>query len=256
MVASQLHLEMVGVYVEDEDLVRLAQLPFAREVGFQGGTPRSIDAETMRKQLRAHAALSRRDMESRARQHKVPASFVLRRGAVTTEILSVCANADCLVIGRSTSARSAGRLGATAGALARSARRPVWLVQPRRTPIDTVLLVLTAADDIRATIDACLGVTDPKARLVIAVTAGDSAESDAAVHERIEAALAEAKRSAEYVRLPQLDARTLSAQAARLGDPIVVLSLPAEQDAAAKITAIAAALKYDVVVVPALDGEA
>lgn len=250
-VASQLQAEVVGVYVEDEELAQLAELPFACEIGSQGGSVRALNTESMRKRVRAQAALVRRDLEDHAEAHSVRATFILRRGSVTEELLAACKNADYLVVGRSRRQTRSSRLGATASALARSAGRPVWLAQPSRSPNDTVLLIVDGKVENRETVATCLRIIDPNARLVIAIVSNDSAPVNEHARTLIEQQLTAAKRSAEYVWLSKLDEAGLAIVVARLGDPIVATTLPDDEEAANRVAAVVTALACNVIVLPA-----
>jgi hypothetical protein len=77
-----------GVFIEDEDLLRLAGLPFARQVSVGAGAER-LTAEHAERQLRAFAEAARRDLAAAAGRHHVRFSFESRRGApAETMVLS------------------------------------------------------------------------------------------------------------------------------------------------------------------------
>jgi hypothetical protein len=74
-----------GVFVEDEDLLRLAGLPFARQVSLGAGAEALTAAQAAR-QLRAFAETARRELAAAARRHDLRWSFEIVHGAaaVTT----------------------------------------------------------------------------------------------------------------------------------------------------------------------------
>ena len=49
--ATSMHAEIQGLFVEDEDLIRLAALPFACEVDFTSAAPRRLIAANMEREL-------------------------------------------------------------------------------------------------------------------------------------------------------------------------------------------------------------
>jgi hypothetical protein len=53
--ARELEAEFLGLFVEDADLLRLASLPFAREVGLASASLLSMDLAVLERQLRAQA---------------------------------------------------------------------------------------------------------------------------------------------------------------------------------------------------------
>lgn len=128
--AERLHSELQGIFVEDINLLRLAELPFAREVRF-GQAARPLHGEDVQRGLRARAAVLRRELEEAAEQNKVSSTFRVVRGAVAGELIAAALEADVLALGRmghSLSRRA--RLGSTARAAITRAASAVLLVQP------------------------------------------------------------------------------------------------------------------------------
>jgi nucleotide-binding universal stress UspA family protein len=99
--AASLRAELMGLFVEDANLLRVAGYPFAREFGAYTAQAREIDPEHVERELRAHASLARQALSASAQRVQVRSSFAVRRGAVTSEILAAAMEADLLIIGRS-----------------------------------------------------------------------------------------------------------------------------------------------------------
>lgn len=89
--AAELEAELLGLFVEDPDLLALAAFPFAREVGFPSATRRVIDRATMERSLRALAAELERACASAMRGAAVPWSFRSARGSLAAELLAAVA---------------------------------------------------------------------------------------------------------------------------------------------------------------------
>ncbi|WP_162622984.1 universal stress protein [Billgrantia lactosivorans] len=112
--ASQRHVELVALYVEDLDLLSSAAFPFACEIGAQSGltrplTPDSLQAsiahQLQRVQQALAAAVAGRDLRHR---------LVVSRGQIAAEALSRSGPGDVLVLGKAgTSERWGKRLGST-----------------------------------------------------------------------------------------------------------------------------------------------
>ena len=64
-------LEMLGLFVEDEDLLRAARLPGLTEVSVNTGEVRSISAEQIREQVAGQARRAREEFEASARGLKI-----------------------------------------------------------------------------------------------------------------------------------------------------------------------------------------
>ena len=129
--AGRLQAELQGIFVEDVNLLRLAELPFAREVRFGLPAARPVQGEELLRGLRARAAVLRRELAELAEQNKVSSTFRVVRGAVAGELIAAALEADVLALGRmghSLSRRA--RLGSTARAAIARAASAVLLVQP------------------------------------------------------------------------------------------------------------------------------
>ncbi|MEJ2238448.1 MAG: universal stress protein [Gemmatimonadales bacterium] len=121
--------ELLGIFVEDVNLLRMASLPFASEVGSHSGKFRRIDPDNLRRQLRWQAERARRELESAARALGVTVVFRVARGRVNEELLAALSEADLLSLGKGgkTLAARLG-LGSTARAIAAGASGRVLLL--------------------------------------------------------------------------------------------------------------------------------
>ncbi len=99
--ATRFRAELRGLYVEDINLLRLAELPFSHEVGFFSARSRRLDGATLRRQLRAQAEDVRRMLESAAEEQPVDWTFDVARGPIAREVLRASENVDLVVLGKS-----------------------------------------------------------------------------------------------------------------------------------------------------------
>jgi len=98
--AARLQAELLGLFVEDINLLRLAQLPFTLEVGQSSGEWRRLDASRLEQSLRAQARLLARQLTEQAARRQVSGEFRVVRGQVAPAVLAACHDADLLVLGR------------------------------------------------------------------------------------------------------------------------------------------------------------
>lgn len=139
--AARLHAELEALFVEDLDLLRLAELPCARVVSLTLLQSETIDRERMERQLRLQSARVHQALEQRAATLRVQARFRSVRGEVPQEVASAAAGADLVGLGKAGHGRMAQpHLGRTLRA-ALAAGRPL-LVAERQSLIGTGLLVL------------------------------------------------------------------------------------------------------------------
>jgi nucleotide-binding universal stress UspA family protein len=98
--AAQLRAELQGLFVEDVDLLRLARLPFNREVAYPSAAQRQLTLADVERTLRATAEQLRGAVSSMAERVHVKWSFQVARGPITRSALAAAAGADLLVMGR------------------------------------------------------------------------------------------------------------------------------------------------------------
>jgi nucleotide-binding universal stress UspA family protein len=106
--ARNLQAQLAGLFVEDIDLLRLATLPFTREVGGASGIVRAIELPEVERTLKRQAEHARQSLAKVAQKLQLPWSFEVARGTLLDEVLAAAA-ADFVVTGRQRSvARSIG----------------------------------------------------------------------------------------------------------------------------------------------------
>lgn len=114
-IAESLGAELVGLFVEDLDLLRLAALPATVESDRLTADLRVCDPESIARQLRAQAARARDAFERAAAGRGLAASFRVARGRTAAEILAAAVDADLVALGHGGGAE---RVGSTARAVA------------------------------------------------------------------------------------------------------------------------------------------
>src|SRR5512145_2467442 len=80
--AAGLRAELDALFVEDTNLLRLAALPFAREVGFSSASGRPLAFEDLERTLRAQAAGIQRLLDEAAQRLHLQFRFNVARGRV------------------------------------------------------------------------------------------------------------------------------------------------------------------------------
>jgi nucleotide-binding universal stress UspA family protein len=69
--AASLQAELLGLYIEDINLLRAADSPFAREVGHFSGSIRDLDSQRLQRQLRSQANRVRRRLSQLAERSQI-----------------------------------------------------------------------------------------------------------------------------------------------------------------------------------------
>jgi nucleotide-binding universal stress UspA family protein len=139
--AARLAAELAGLFVEDEDLLRLAGAAQAWQVDLLSGALRPAAGAELESQLRAQRARALAALEEAAKRRAVTFSFKVVRGRVTPEILAAAAG-DLLALGTVGWSRGWGQpFGGTARALVESAAgRAVVLVTLPDGPHDPIVV--------------------------------------------------------------------------------------------------------------------
>lgn len=98
--ASALHAELVGLFVEDQRLLRVAALPFAQEFGVTTAGARRIEVSDVERALRRRADQMRRMIGELAQPLGLAWTLEVVRGDSLQTALSYAGTDDLLVIGR------------------------------------------------------------------------------------------------------------------------------------------------------------
>ncbi len=139
--ASALQAELVGLFVEDINLLHLAMLPFTYEIERATGASRQIDRDSMERDLQLQASQARRALARAATRAELRWSFQVVRGEVRQEILKAALEADLLTLGRaSRSHLSRPPLGSTARAVIEGGPGLVIFGGPSRSSEQPILL--------------------------------------------------------------------------------------------------------------------
>jgi nucleotide-binding universal stress UspA family protein len=219
--AAAVNAELAGLFVEDENLVRLAGLPLAREFDRISDRPRSMEPGELRRHMARQARQARLALSQQAETRRVTWSFRTVRGHVTSEVRAAASEADLLVLG--SRGRSPGSMiGSTARELLREMPTLLLVAPPAGAPrgsVDVLFDGTTRGERALALASDLALSQDRPLRVLIA--ANGEAEG---LEEHARAALGELAGLAAY---EELDMRGLRAAPARLrtrGCGLLVLS--------------------------------
>jgi nucleotide-binding universal stress UspA family protein len=112
--AARFEADLEGLYVEDVNLLRLADLPFVQEVGIYSARRRRLNTRELERQLRAQTARIQRSFRGATAQAEITCTFRVSRGAVVSEVVSAASGSDVVILGRAGwTLTPSGRLGST-----------------------------------------------------------------------------------------------------------------------------------------------
>ncbi|MHA1112955.1 MAG: universal stress protein [Alphaproteobacteria bacterium] len=232
--AQRLHAELIGLFVEDINLINLADLPGTPGVSRLTAAREDPDAR-IRHELRALATRARIALEAASRRTGVPASFHVSRGRVAAELIRAADKADLLIMGwsgrswadpfefRRMGARSA-RLGGTARRVASESARSVLLLR-RGTRMASPLMVAYdgsagANRALAAAIRVGIRDHDPLAVLILA----DDAQGARKLTQRARGWLDRRGLAARFLFLEKATPGQLCAKLGEAGASLLVLN--------------------------------
>ena len=149
--AVALQVELYGMYVEDETLLRGAELSITRAVGSFSGAIRQVERPELERHLRTQAAKAKHALETIAAQARLPWSFRVTRGRVAEELLRAATDADLISLGRSGwSPIESHRIGTTTETILAQTNAPVLLLHRRLRMGQSVVAVYDGSEAARA----------------------------------------------------------------------------------------------------------
>jgi hypothetical protein len=96
--AAEMGAELEAILIEDINLIRLADLPFARQISHHSSGEERIGGARIERELRIQARKIERLLVETAAHARVSCTFRIVRGAVDDEIRAVAAEADLLAL--------------------------------------------------------------------------------------------------------------------------------------------------------------
>ena len=173
--ASRIGAELLGLYVEDVNLLRVAELPISREVGFYSARVRDMDVRRIQRQLRAQARRAEQALALIAESAEVGWSFRVAHGLISTELLAAAAEADLIILGKAGWSRRK-RLGSTAKTIVIHSERHVLVFQSGVRLSRPVVVVYDGSPASKKALEASLNMREADSPLMVLISAEDAEE--------------------------------------------------------------------------------
>jgi len=179
--AGRMGAQLEGIFVEDTDLLQLAELPFLREVRRSSHSVEAMNPARMEQELRVLARRAERLLGEQATLHHVSWSFRIWRGSIDSDLLAAALEVDVLALTRLGSVLARGQ----------TARHGQSAIAVLYGDSESVLRALDTAASLAAEQQARLNVLLP-------VTHGKGA---AALQQEVTLRLGEQAESAEFIQM-------------------------------------------------------
>lgn len=225
--AARRHAHLLGLFVENTDLLRSASLPFGREIGFTSGRIRPLSTADMERRLRQQAEEARRLLAAAGRRRAVEWSLQVCRGQVEAETLAVTTPTDLLVLGRIDWARDTGlRFGQLTVRIATTANCAVMVLGEAPQPVQRPILVLYEEPETgdRALATAALMARDTNQALTILLPPSTDARMMEGLEQAARNWARRHKAAVNFMRLPGTDAPILVQALRQTGGRVLILS--------------------------------
>lgn len=206
--AARLKAELIGIFVEDINLLHMAGLPFAEQVRLYTATTEKLDTAQLERMLKLQAQQAREMLQHAAEARTLRHAFRVLRGMVPEQLMLAAPEADILVLGRSGRSPSCRKgLGSTARTALSEGTMNVMLMRPGVTAAEGPLLVLyDCSEASKRALRTALEIAGPSSTLNLLVTNPNPQtvehcrqETAAIVHEK--------NIETEYYHLPFTDNR-------------------------------------------------
>jgi nucleotide-binding universal stress UspA family protein len=206
--AASLEAELLGLFVEDINLLRLAELPFAQEIGLFSGTRRRLDSQRVERQLQVQARRARQALATVANRAQVRWTFSVRRGQIASELLMAALDADLVILGK-TGWSEQGRLGSTALAVLTQGHGPAMILQ-RGVQLRLPMLVLYDGSRVaQQALAVAAQLAQTKEDSVIVLLLADTMEAAETLREKASEWLGDRGMAVRYRWLSKADAPKL-----------------------------------------------
>lgn len=223
--SAALGAELVGIYVEDISLLRMAQLRVSVEVGSASGRVRRVDERRVSYALRSQAERARKALQRTARIWGVRWSFEVLRGAIARQLLEAAVDADLVILGR-VGWSDKPVLGSTAESLLSEAPQRTLLLAARHQLPRNLLALYDGSEISARALDTAAELSRQAGRyLTVAIVADDA---DQARVLQSEAAAYLQTRQVEYQVRWLVAANRLDLQQMLGGPGSTALIVPAE----------------------------
>lgn len=173
--AAQLDAELIGLFVEDTELLRAADLPIFREINLNTRTRRKVNRFQIERiyQKRVDALLS--EAERMLTEMELEWQFTIARGSVVEEIQKAASDVDLLVMARS--AISKRRLGSTARSMVRTVPANLLLIEPRSRQHTNLLVLYDGSEKSEQALEIASHLARVQDISLVVVITADSASA-------------------------------------------------------------------------------
>ncbi|MEI6846462.1 MAG: universal stress protein [Chlorobiaceae bacterium] len=223
--ARLLHADLTGIFVEDINLFRMAELPFSHEIRMYTAETEKIDPLWLEHSVKAQAKTAETDLQRIAKQFMVHYSFRVARGIVPAEVIAASLDADLLVLGRSGRSPSCHKkLGSTAKKALAEGKKPLLLMQPgfsaKKSP---VLVLYDESEGANLALSTAMSLIESGNTLHLLIF-GETYKKSLEIEGELSKKISLPSSVVEYHHLPIKNGKTIVRHIRTIGSGLLVLS--------------------------------
>lgn len=219
--AVGLDAEIEGLFIEDETLLRAARLPFCKEVRAHTAPPKQLNDRRIQRQLRYQAEYAEHTLQQAAEEAEVPYSFRTVQGDVTRELLRAAAQADLVVLGKTSTESSRRRLGSTSETLLAESSSPVLVLRKAIPVQEPIVLYYDGTAPAESALNIAVQLARRAEGIPLKILLPDHDEADR-LRDEIQARCGEASVPFYVHRLTRAECHRLSAFARQKGGLVIL----------------------------------
>ncbi len=223
--ARLLNAELTGIFVEDINVLRMADLPFCHEIRMFTAESEKIDASTLERSLKVQAKDAEESLQRIADDLMIKQSFRVSRGIVPAEVIAAAGEADLLVLGRSGRSPTCRKgLGSTARKALEEGKKPVLFIRPGFSAKEwPVLLLYDGSEGSQEALSAAISIINPGMRLNVLIL-GETQAKSVEMEQALSEIMALPDSAVEYHHLPLCAGKTLMRYIRMVDSGLLVLS--------------------------------
>jgi len=222
-IAGALHAELSGIFVEDINLIRMAELPFSEEILVHTARSRQLDTAEVSRLMKQQRKEAFELLRETAERFGVPHSFRTLRGRVSTEIISAALESDLLALGRSGRAPSCRRgLGSTAKQAVMESKTHILLSLRGFRAASPLLVLYDGSAAAKLALETATGIAGADDVMHVLLLAGNEAKA-ARLRGEAERITAGIEKKTDFHVIPWRDSTMLSQCIRMIDSGLVVL---------------------------------
>jgi nucleotide-binding universal stress UspA family protein len=170
--AMRFQAELIGLFVEDTDLLSVAALPFSRQVNLSTATAHPLLHGDLERVLATGAGEARRRLSGAADLQQVKWSFHTVRGRAINEVTAAAADADLVIVeGGRPGARQYENIGLSPRSALQRVSQSLLILRADQKFTRTVTVVFDGSALSRKALNAAAGFIGPGDRITVLLCA-------------------------------------------------------------------------------------